>query len=60
MTEMRGGGEADVTQSIQKKDGVEEQSVPLLLGIGLRGNGTIGNRSRGVSTAVAATMTAAE
>ena len=58
--EMRGSGEVDGMQSIQKKDGVEEQSVHLLLGIGLRGNGPIGNRSRGVSTAVAATMTAAE
>ena len=57
---MRGSGEVDGMQSIQEKDGVEEQSVPLPLGIGLRGNGRIGNRSRGVSTAVAATMTAAE
>ena len=58
--EMRGSGEVDGMQSIQEKDGVEEQSVPLPLGIGLRGKGPIGNRNRGVSTAVAAAMTAAE
>ena len=58
--EMRGSGEVDGMQSIQEKDGVGEQSVPLPLGIGVRGNGPIGNRSRGVSTAAASTMTAAE
>ena len=53
---MRGIGKVDGMQSIQKKDGLEEQSVPLLIGIGLRGSGTVGNRSRRVSTAVAVTM----
>ena len=57
---MRGSGKVDGMQSIQEKDGVEEQSVPLPLGVRLRGDGPIDNRSRGVSATVAATMTAAE